>query len=189
MVFQGTISQCENLRVLYLHNNNIKEIRNCNELNNLTHLYLQWNKIRKIENINGLRNLRKLYLGNNEISRLENIDNLGNLEELHIERQKSGTKYPLEFSFEMSSVLGIAANLRVLNVSGLRLRNLDDLLPMRMVEELNASNNLFENAESLAKFVSAMPVLVKANFKGCPSHSNDLHYRDKIICGTNNLSK
>lgn len=175
--------------MLYLHNNNIKEIRNCQELGNLTHLYLQWNKIRKIENINGLRNLRKLYLGNNEICRLENIDNLRNLEELHIERQKSGTKYPLEFSFDECSIIGVAATLKVLNVSDLRLSSLHDLLPLQNLQELNATNNQFVNAVSLAKFVNAMPALIKVTLKRCPAQRHDLYYRDKIIAGTDNLSK
>lgn len=58
--FQGDISHCKNLTVLYLQNNCLTEIDNLEHACQLTHLYLQRNKISKIKNLNGLRKLKKL---------------------------------------------------------------------------------------------------------------------------------
>lgn len=155
---------------------------------NLTHLYLQWNKICQIQNINNLRNLRKLYLGHNELYRLENIDGLSRLEELHIERQRnSAAGDSLEFSFEASSIRGIADSLKVLNVSGLELTRLDALLPLKRLQELNASRNRFADADGLALLVKSMPHLTEATFRGCPAQRSDRHYRDKIIAASDVL--
>lgn len=93
------------LKVIYLHNNRIKEIQNLNKLSQLTHLYLQWNNIEKIDNINELKNLRKLYLSYNRIHRLENIAQLNKLEELYLERQRMDDGE--EFTFDADSLIGI----------------------------------------------------------------------------------
>lgn len=187
---QGDLSPCENLKVLYLHNNNIKEIANCQSLHNLTHLYLQWNRIRKIQNIDELTNLRKLYLGHNEIVHLENMDKLDKLEELHIERQISPNEgEPLQFTFDLASLRGMAGSLRILNVCGLNLNHLEDLRPLKQLQQLIASENKFSNAENLANFVRGMPNLTDVNLKGCPAQKCDRHYRDKIILGSDALSK
>lgn len=187
--FQGDLSLCGNLKVLYLHNNNIKAITNCDGLVNLTHLYLQWNNIRCIQNINNLQNLRKLYLGHNEICRLEHIDGLIKLEELHIERQRNWKNEPAEFSFETSSIRSIANSLKVLNISGLGLTNLDALIPLQQLRELNACDNRFSNSEDLVKFVKSMPYLTDVTFRRCPAQMNDRHYRDKLYAGSDVLSK
>lgn len=186
---QGDLSLCENLKVLYLHNNSIKKIANCHNLTNLTHLYLQWNKICEIQNINGLKNLRKLYLGHNLISCLENISELSQLEELHIERQANPKNGWLNFRFEANSLRGIANTLKVLNISGLELTKLSDLQLLKQLRELNACNNQFENAGDLALCLEQMPYLTIVNLKGCPAQKNDRHYRDKIITSCRVLGK
>jgi len=61
-LFQGDISQCKNLTVLYLQNNCLTKIDNLEHASQLTHLYLQRNKISKIENLNGLKKLKKLWV-------------------------------------------------------------------------------------------------------------------------------
>lgn len=105
--FQGEVA-CKRLKVLYLHNNVIKQITNLNHLTQLTHLYLQWNRIRKIENLNQLKNLRKLYLSYNEIQSLEGLENLHLLEELHLEYQTLPPQH--NFTFDLNSLIGISVN-------------------------------------------------------------------------------
>lgn len=105
--FQGEIS-CEQLKVLYLHNNSIQKITNLDQLIHLTHLYLQWNCIRKMENLNHLKNLRKLYLSYNEISCFEGVDGLNFLEELYLEYQNLQPQQ--EFTFDTNSLIGISVS-------------------------------------------------------------------------------
>lgn len=58
--FQGDISDCRNLAVLYLYDNQITHIRNLDFASNLTHLFLQNNNITHIENLFNLQKLSKL---------------------------------------------------------------------------------------------------------------------------------
>lgn len=60
ILFQGDISLCRNLRVLYLYDNRISQIQNLGFASNITHLYLQNNCISCIENLSSLKNLEKL---------------------------------------------------------------------------------------------------------------------------------
>lgn len=159
-------------------------MQNCDNLTSLTHLYLQWNKIRKIENLSGLINLKKLYLGNNEITCLENVQSLCMLEELHIERQKIDS---VAFNFDAISLLGISQKLRVLNISGLQLEQVDVLKALQRLREIIAADNLFRCAKEIADFANAMPCLERATFKGCPAQKLDVHYLKKITTGTDHL--
>lgn len=59
-LFQGDLSLCKNLRVLYLYDNHISQIQNLDFASNITHLYLQNNCITCIENLSSLKNLEKL---------------------------------------------------------------------------------------------------------------------------------
>lgn len=105
-LFQGELT-CDQLKVLYLHNNFIQKITNLDQMRHLTHLYLQWNRIQKIENLTALKNLKKLYLSYNQIQRLEGVENLNQLEELHLEYQNLPSPQH-EFSFDEGSLIGIS---------------------------------------------------------------------------------
>lgn len=59
-LFQGDFSLCKNLRVLYLYDNQIRQIQNLDFASNVTHLYLQNNCIAAMENLSSLKNLEKL---------------------------------------------------------------------------------------------------------------------------------
>ncbi|CAJ0966081.1 unnamed protein product, partial [Ranitomeya imitator] len=72
------LSGCRNLTVLYLYDNNIREIRSLGFLTNLTHLYLQNNCISCIESLGGLKRLEKLYLGGNYLTVIEDWKDLRN---------------------------------------------------------------------------------------------------------------
>lgn len=58
--FQGDISVCRNLAVLYLYDNQITHIRNLDFASSLTHLFLQNNNVTHIENLFNLQKLSKL---------------------------------------------------------------------------------------------------------------------------------
>lgn len=85
---QGDLSNCKNLRVIYLQNNALTRIENLDFAENLTNLYMQHNNLTKIDNLGALRNLTKLCLGHNCISVVEGLENLEKLCELHIEKQR-----------------------------------------------------------------------------------------------------
>ncbi|KAG4067744.1 hypothetical protein HA402_005516 [Bradysia odoriphaga] len=174
----GDLSSCIHLKVLYLHNNVIHKIENLTKLTHLTHLYLQWNQIDRIENLGSLKSLRTLFLGNNRISRLENLAKLTNLEELHIERQRlnEGT----EFTFDLGCLDVLSKKLRVLNVTGLGLVNLDFLPTLQCLNELIAAENKFECPTEIGESIRGLPVLRKVEFVGCPAQK-DIHYKEKIM--------
>ncbi|XP_055325560.1 protein phosphatase 1 regulatory subunit 42-like [Sitodiplosis mosellana] len=180
----GEIS-CEQLKVLYLHNNSIQRIANLDQLIHLTHLYLQWNRIGKMENLNQLKNLRKLYLSYNEISCLEGIDDLNFLEELHLEYQNVQPQQ--EFTFDVNSLIGISTSLRELNISGLQLTELKILKTLPHLAKLSAADNNFETSDYIASSINHLNCLQVAVFAGCPAQKRDIHYRNKIILGSKSL--
>lgn len=182
--FQGDLSLCPRLKVIYLHKNNIKKIQNIENLSNLTHLYLQWNKIKKIENLGNLKNLKKLYLGNNEISRLENVENLKELEELHLERQNLNDD--IHFEFDFKSLESIGKTVKILNISKLNLTSLESLKPLKRLEILFASDNKFKSSIELGLSLNNLPFLIKTELHGCPAQK-EIHYREKITAKTNRL--
>lgn len=205
---QGEIT-CEQLKVLYLHNNSITQITNLDQLIHLTHLYLQWNRIQKIENLNHLKHLRKLYLSYNEISHLNGIDQLCYLEELHLEYQNLSQQN--EFTFDVTSLIGISVciwfkncsfkydfnsimdiyvfqnSLHFLNISGLKMSNLDLLKYLPNLNELIAADNHFESSEYIASSIRQHLNLKSASFVGCPAQKNDIYYRNKIISDSQRL--
>lgn len=191
--------------MLYLHNNGIRQIENLSKIYELTHLYLQWNKIERIENLSSLKCLKTLFLGNNQIGRLENLEKLTNLEELHIERQRlnEGT----EFSFDLGCLdslsvrwiwVGVECDLnqkwflfqrklRVLNITGLGLINLDFLSTLQYLQKLSAADNKFECPSEIGESIHNLPFLLKVEFRGCPAQ-RDIHYKEKIMAKAPKIS-
>lgn len=106
LYFQGNFVSCENLKIIYLQNNDINKIENLHFANNLSELYLQHNNLTKIENLDSLRNLKKLYLGYNKIAIVEGLENLASLRELYIEKQRLSPGESL--CFEPRSCLTLA---------------------------------------------------------------------------------
>lgn len=208
MIFQGEIS-CEQLKVIYLHNNSIRQIKNLESCTKLTHLYLQWNRITQIDNLHCLTNLKKLYLSYNEISHVGGIERLVHLEELHLEYQKlcgnqlvsidvnsfcgvsvgktiSNLFFKNNF-IELFGIFNFKDSLRVLNISGLKLSNLSFLVPLRNLEEIIATDNRFTDANHISKSISHLNRLCSAQFMRCPAHLKDFYYRDTIIMKSNSL--
>lgn len=212
--FQGELP-CDQLKVLYLHNNSIQKITNLDHMCHLTHLYLQWNRIRKIENLSALKNLKKLYLSYNEIQRLECVENLHQLEELHLEYQSLPSSQRA-FTFDENSMIGVSvsmqysiriaqstsiifhicffvlahvgkSSLRSINISGLNLQDLEAIKTLPNLVELIAADNQFEDSCGLATSISQLRRLKLATFANCPAHKNDIYYRNKIILASKTL--
>ena len=61
-LFQGDLSMCRNLTVLYLYDNHISHICNLAFACNLTHLYLQNNHLTHMDNLHNLQRLNKLWV-------------------------------------------------------------------------------------------------------------------------------
>jgi Leucine-rich repeat (LRR) protein len=71
-----------NLRVLYLHQNNILKIENMSALKKLHTINLSGNKIRVVEGLEGLDEIRSLDLSHNLITKISNCEQLKELPEL-----------------------------------------------------------------------------------------------------------
>ncbi|GLV36379.1 defective transmitter release [Carabus blaptoides fortunei] len=177
----GNLSACENLQVLYLHNNDITKITNLEPLVTLKHLYLQKNKLKKIEGLSNLKQLKKLYLGCNEISVIEGLENLQNLEELHIEKQRLTKGESL--CFDPRSIINLIETLHTLNISHNNLTTISDLETLKKLKFLDASHNKLTDVQEIAKVVHNWFYITELNFTGNPM-SKQHRYRDTIIANT-----
>lgn len=180
----GNIDSCRNLKVIYLHNNGINKIENMNLANQLTELYLQHNNLSKMENLDSLRNLRKLYLGYNRIAIVEGLENLTSLTEFYIEKQKLDPGESL--CFEPRSCATLATCLMILNVSGNRIFNLNDVRNLRKLKVLEAKYNLLENIQDLIHAISNLPYLQELHLQGNPV-TKTFRYRENVIANHDKL--
>ncbi|GIX81180.1 protein phosphatase 1 regulatory subunit 42 [Caerostris extrusa] len=114
---------------LYLQEQHIKK-------SNLRALYLYDNKIEVIENLEDLVHLTFLYLHKNAISSIENMDTLStNCSYQNLPEGQS-------FEFDPGTITCIAESLRVLNVSGNRLKSFLPLRPLEHLEHFTAEENV-----------------------------------------------
>ncbi|XP_043465047.1 protein phosphatase 1 regulatory subunit 42-like [Leptopilina heterotoma] len=180
----GNIDSCTNLKIIYLHNNGINKIENLNFANQLSELYLQHNNLTKIENLDSLRNLKKLYLGYNKIAIVEGLENLTSLRELYIEKQKLDPGESL--CFEPRSCATLATCLMILNVSGNRIYNLNDVRNLRKLKVLEAKYNLLENIQDLLHAINNLPFLQELHLQGNPV-TKKFRYRENVIANHDKL--
>lgn len=61
--------------------------------------------------------------------------------------------------------------------------------PIYQLQELIASDNMFNCTEDITISFTSLPKLFKANFIGCLAQSKDLYYRNKITSNSNSLGK
>lgn len=200
--FQNKLSSHRQLRSVYLNNNSIERIQNLDSFCRLTHLYLQRNCISKIEGLSQLTSLRRLYLGFNRISRLENIYGLDSLHELHLEQQE----FSGDFSFEEKSLDSLSVSstsmkqndewrhsfqqkcLKVLNISGLKLRTFECVKSLENLEHLIADGNEFQRSEDIADYITTLQ-LHQLDVNDCPAQKIDAHFSRKIIVVSSSLGK
>lgn len=79
--------------------------------------------------------------------------------------------------------------MKILNISGLKLKSLNALAPLYQLEQLIASENLFENASDIGQQIQNLRSLLKADLFGCPAQRKDVYYRDKITAASESLRK
>ncbi|GIX87063.1 protein phosphatase 1 regulatory subunit 42 [Caerostris darwini] len=133
------LDTCRNLRALYLYDNKIETIENLEDLVHLTFLYLHKNAISCIENMDTLSQLTVLNLSHNCISRLEGLNSLLELRELYLQYQNLPEGQ--SFEFDPGTITCIGESLRVLNVSGNRLKSFMPLRPLEHLEHFTAEEN------------------------------------------------
>lgn len=178
------LSLCKNLAVLYLYDNQIKGVPNLCQNYCLTQLYLQNNDIKKMENLSGLRKLTKLYLGGNMITVLEGLDKLDELEELYVEHQRLPPGEKL--LFEPRTLLHLARQLQVLNVSGNNLDSILDLECLAHLTQLMAGDNQLTDFKEIARLLSAWPRMWRLELVGNPLCAKS-KYRDRVIVMSSRL--
>ncbi|XP_051174865.1 protein phosphatase 1 regulatory subunit 42-like isoform X3 [Leptopilina boulardi] len=174
----GNFVSCENLKIIYLQNNEINKIENLHFANNLSELYLQHNNLTKIENLDSLRNLKKLYLGYNKIAIVEGLENLASLRELYIEKQRLSPGESL--CFEPRSCLTLATCLQILNVSGNRIYHFNDIRNLTKLQVLEAKYNLLKSIKDLIDSIKNLPYLQELFLQGNPV-TTIFRYRANII--------
>ncbi|XP_053105731.1 protein phosphatase 1 regulatory subunit 42 isoform X2 [Hemicordylus capensis] len=178
------LSLCKNLNVLYLYDNQIRQIHNLDFASNLRHLYLQNNCITRIENLTSLIKLEKLYLGGNHITVVEGLETLEELRELHVESQQ----LPLgeKLLFDPRSLHSLAKSLLVLNISNNNIDELSDLAILENVHHLIAVDNQLNHVKDLECVLSVWTKLCKIELNGNPV-CHKPKYRDRIILQSKTL--
>ncbi|XP_053813910.1 protein phosphatase 1 regulatory subunit 42 isoform X1 [Vidua macroura] len=177
-LFQGDLTFCKNLRVLYLYDNQINQIQNLDFASNITHLYLQNNRISSIENLSLLKKLEKLYLGGNYITVVEGLDKVGELRELHIESQH----LPLgeKLLFDPVSLNSLAKSLSVLNISNNNIDELEELAVLENLSYLKAVDNRLKHMKDLEAVLKKWTKLRRIDLTGNPICQKP-KYKDRII--------
>ncbi|KAG9478880.1 hypothetical protein GDO78_012509 [Eleutherodactylus coqui] len=172
------LSVCRNLTVLYLYDNDIREIRSLGFLTTLTHLYLQNNCISCIESLSGLKRLEKLYLGGNYLTVIEGLEHLEELRELHIENQKIPPGEKL--LFDPRTLHSLSKSLSVLNISNNNLDELKGLADLENITQLVAVDNHLTDIKDLEIVLGKWPRLWRMDLTGNPI-CHTPKYRDKVI--------
>ncbi|KAG8570708.1 hypothetical protein GDO81_011380 [Engystomops pustulosus] len=172
------LSACRNLTVLYLYDNNIREIRSLGFLTSLTHLYLQNNCISCIDSLSGLKRLEKLYLGGNYLTVIEGLEGLEELRELHIESQKIPPGEKL--LFDPRTLHSLSKSLSVLNISNNSIDELKELSVLGNISQLVAVDNHLNDIKDLEFVLRKWPRLWRMDLTGNPICQKP-KYRDKVI--------
>lgn len=159
---------CTNLLTLYLHDNKINKIQNLHPVVNLSSLYLQNNCISKIENLSLLRRLRRLYLGKNSIFVVQGLEYLTRLEELSIPNQTLPEGQSL--LFDLASIHAISKSLKILDIAGNNIKQLDSLRSLNVLEELHAEKNQIQNLSDITQTIKHW------------KHLKTLHLKENPVC-------
>ncbi|KAH0617662.1 hypothetical protein JD844_016124 [Phrynosoma platyrhinos] len=178
------LSLCKNLNVLYLYDNQIRQIHNLDFASNLRHLYLQNNCITRIENLASLIKLQKLYLGGNYITVVEGLETLEELRELHVESQQ----LPLgeKLLFDPRSLHSLVKSLSVLNISNNNIDELSDLAVLESISHLIAVDNQIHHIKDLELVLGVWTKLCKIELNGNPV-CHKPKFRDRVILQSKSL--
>lgn len=92
---------------------------------------------------------------------------------------KTNRNYELQIDVLIEFNVFEKKTVRILNVSGLRLKNLSFLIGFSCLEQLIATDNSFEDADAITAYMSNIPTINQADLRGCPAQ-HDFYYRNKI---------
>ena len=188
------------LRLLNFQNNNIRTIKNLENLPNLIFLDLYNNKLSSLEgSISLVKGLRVLMAGKNRISAISNLTSLRKLDVLDLH------------SNDIKEIEGLdaLADLRVLNLAGNKISSVQNLSFLQSLTELNLRRNNIDRVLELDKLPTLQRVflshnlianmqnmiclfnvkfLIELSLDGNPlSEEDPLLYRRKIIAGMRGL--
>jgi Leucine-rich repeat (LRR) protein len=127
----------EKIKFLHLQNNEISKIENLVSLPNLHFLDLSSNKLSEINNFSSVVHLRVLILSKNMISSIpkSNLDTFRQLDVLDLHDNRITGK--VDFSQHFKKL----QNLRILNLSGNQIEEIEMTCSMKSLVELNLRGN------------------------------------------------
>ncbi|CAK9074676.1 unnamed protein product [Durusdinium trenchii] len=168
--------------VLYAYDNLISSLAGIQSLRRLQQLYLQNNRITTMAGLEGLSMLQKLHLGHNRLARIDSLESCTQLEELLVPHQQPPVEAPLQFC--PASMAAISSTLVLLNTAGNRLKELQELLPLRRLTSLDLSENKIPQVGELKDLISG-DCLRRINLLGNPFAAQERRYRTAVVlCST-----
>lgn len=137
------INNLVHLKNLDLSFNNIRHIKNLENLQALENLYFVQNKIKKIEGLNNLHNLKNLELGGNEITNIDEdcLKGLTNLQEIWLGKNHIPRLINLNH----------LKSLKILSIQSNKIHKIEGLEELTNLEELYISHNFITSIEGLEK--------------------------------------
>jgi len=168
---------CVNLKVLYLYDNRIEEIKNVEFAKILSYLYLQNNMITSLPSELEMPSLKKLYLDENQVEYVTGLEGCPILEELFLARQKIPSYSSLEF--DLASLQAVSETLQVIDISGNNIISLQQLQCLQNLRRIFAQDNNISNVAEV-EAVIALPRIEEVDFQRNPCCT--VHrYRDYAI--------
>mmetsp|Transcript_5724 Transcript_5724/g.8042 ORF Transcript_5724/g.8042 Transcript_5724/m.8042 type:complete len:300 (-) Transcript_5724:217-1116(-) len=162
---------CSNLRVLYLHDNNIsKMVEQPLKIPKVTHLYLQNNEVDKVEGLQKAASLSKLYLSGNKISTFEGLEHCSSLSELHLSDQNLEDDCGKSSCMEIpeASLRAMSRTLTTLTVANAGITTLEPFLLLNSLERLDASRNKLDDIKSVCRYLDGAVRLSILDLRGNP---------------------
>jgi Leucine-rich repeat (LRR) protein len=157
------------LQKLSLHNNQIAEMKGLNKLTNLQYLYLNHNQIKEIKGIDGLTRLQVLSLHNNQIAEIKGLDELTRLQELLLHNNQIT---------EMKG-LNKLTSLQYLSLKYNQIKEIKGLYGLTSLRELTFESNQITEIKGLYGLTNLYNILLSDNkiteIKGLDELTN-LHY-------------
>lgn len=170
----------KNCSVLYLYDNTIPMIEHLNNLPALQDLYMQSNNIEEISGLDHSPNLEALHLDNNCISHLSGLESCQRLHELKLAQQRIAED--VVFTFDIPSLEGIMNTLTVLDLSMCRLLDPRPLSILRNLLDLDVSDNLIEEGETMSETLPYLQNLQHLKAAGNPIAKQQKYRQNTIVC-------
>lgn len=158
----SALSKLINLRVLYLPQNSISDVRPLKSLTKLQVLSLKGNQIASISSLSGLTDLQKLYLSENKLASVSSLSKLTKLEVLELSNNsiqkihglkglKKLTRLTLAFN-KISDLTPLKdlTNLQYLDLSDNKITVITPLTNLKKIKTLYLQRNYISNIKALS---------------------------------------